>query len=199
MSPNKVYINWNYRIEFFSEWHCGSGLSAGADTDALVIKDGKGLPYIPGKTLKGLFREAAEEIVSLSNASNQSDLLKEAFGYFDESVDKSASAANMGKGDAFFSNAELPEAERDTIVDYGLQRHLFRRIASTAIGDKGIAVEGSLRSMETVIPCVLEGQIRNVSSDLSDLIRQSASYIKRLGVNRNRGLGRCQITLSQAD
>jgi hypothetical protein len=105
----------------------------------------------------------------------------------------------MGKGDAFFSNAELPEAERKIIVNNGLQRHLFRRIASTAIGDKGVAVEGSLRSMETVIPCVLEGQIRNVSSDLSDLIRQSASYIKRLGVNRNRGLGRCQITLSQAD
>ena len=42
----------NYKIEFFSEWHCGSGLSAGADIDALAIKDSDGLPYIPGKTLR---------------------------------------------------------------------------------------------------------------------------------------------------
>jgi CRISPR/Cas system CSM-associated protein Csm3 (group 7 of RAMP superfamily) len=199
MSPNKVYINLNYRIEFFSEWHCGSGLSAGADTDALVIKDGKGLPYIPGRTLKGLFREAAEEIVSLTNEPEQSALLKETFGYFDESADKAQSAANMGKGDAFFSNAELPKVERDAIVSNGLQRHLYRRIAQTAIGDKGVAVEGSLRSMETVIPCVLEGQIRNIPAELSNLMSQSARYIKHLGVNRNRGLGRCQITLNQAD
>lgn len=44
----------NIKIEFFSPWHCGSGLSAGADADSLVIKDTNGLPYIPGKTIKGL-------------------------------------------------------------------------------------------------------------------------------------------------
>ena len=32
----------NIKIEFFSPWHCGSGLSAGADTDSLVIKDTNG-------------------------------------------------------------------------------------------------------------------------------------------------------------
>ncbi len=42
------------KIEFFSPWHCGSGPSAGADADSLVIKDINGLPFIPGKTIKGL-------------------------------------------------------------------------------------------------------------------------------------------------
>lgn len=60
-----------YKIEFFSEWHCGSGLSAGADTDALVIKDSEGFPYIPGKTLKGLFREAIEELIELKDTSTE--------------------------------------------------------------------------------------------------------------------------------
>ena len=27
-----------YKIEFFSDWHCGSGLSSGADVDLLVVK-----------------------------------------------------------------------------------------------------------------------------------------------------------------
>ena len=53
----------DYQIEFFSQWHCGSGLSAGADIDLLVIKDKEGMPFIPGKTLKGLIREAVENLV----------------------------------------------------------------------------------------------------------------------------------------
>ncbi len=33
----------NYTITFYSPWHCGSGLSAGADVDALVVKDENGI------------------------------------------------------------------------------------------------------------------------------------------------------------
>ena len=52
----------DYSIEFFSYWHCGSGLAAGADVDELAIKDGDGLPYVPGRTVKGLLRDAAESL-----------------------------------------------------------------------------------------------------------------------------------------
>ena len=55
-----------YLIKFYNEWHCGSGLAAGADVDLLVIKDKNGLPFVPGKTMKGLMREAATDIVSFS-------------------------------------------------------------------------------------------------------------------------------------
>lgn len=57
----------NITIRFFSQWHCGSGTSAGADVDELVVKDKNGMPYIPGKTLKGLIREAVEDYVSFSS------------------------------------------------------------------------------------------------------------------------------------
>ena len=53
-----------YSITFHGDWHCGSGMAAGAELDALVIKDGRGFPYIPGKTIKGLLREQAEMLVS---------------------------------------------------------------------------------------------------------------------------------------
>ncbi|MDD2650440.1 MAG: RAMP superfamily CRISPR-associated protein, partial [Candidatus Cloacimonetes bacterium] len=52
-----------YQVKFLSDWHCGSGLTSGSDVDALVIKDQNNLPIIPGKTIKGLLREAAETIV----------------------------------------------------------------------------------------------------------------------------------------
>lgn len=48
-------IDVEYKITFFSNWHCGSGLAAGADIDELVIKDKDKLPYVPGAPLKGCF------------------------------------------------------------------------------------------------------------------------------------------------
>ncbi|MBK8390620.1 MAG: hypothetical protein IPL23_15620 [Saprospiraceae bacterium] len=42
-----------YKIEILSEWHIGSGLGAGAETDAEILKDYQGLPYIPERPLKG--------------------------------------------------------------------------------------------------------------------------------------------------
>lgn len=65
------------KIEFFSPWHCGSGLSAGADVDSLVIKDINGLPFIPGKTIKGLIREAVEDYAALRGLDMD---LEKAFG-----------------------------------------------------------------------------------------------------------------------
>lgn len=46
----------NYSIQIYTYWHCGSGLAAGADVDLLPVKNKKGLPYVPGKTIKGLVR-----------------------------------------------------------------------------------------------------------------------------------------------
>ena len=44
-----MIMDIKYKIEFFSNWHCGSGLAAGADVDALVVKDAEGLPYLLGR------------------------------------------------------------------------------------------------------------------------------------------------------
>ena len=65
--------NLTLKIQFFSPWHCGSGLSAGADTDALVIKNPQGLPFVPGKTIKGLVREALEDQEGLKGQEPELD------------------------------------------------------------------------------------------------------------------------------
>ena len=178
-----------YKIEFFSEWHCGSGLSAGADTDALVIKDSEGFPYIPGKTLKGLFREAIEELIELKDTSTEIEkkAFKNSFGYFSDNK------AEGKKGSIFFTNAELELKEQ--IKQAKAQCYLFRRITSTAI-DNGVAEANSLRSMETVVPCTLTGEILDIDDSLETLMKDSAMFIKRLGQNRNRGLGRCDIKIT---
>jgi len=175
-----------YTIEFFSDWHCGSGLAAGADVDALVVKDNNKLPFVPGKTMKGLIKEAVDNIVVYEKI-NKDDIIKKAFGYFDDK-DKSE------KGEMFFTNAELNEADAKTIIKENLQDFMYHSIASTAIDKDGIAKDHSLRKMEVVVPCKLEGYIKYVPSELVSEMISGLKFIKRLGVNRNRGLGRCKIT-----
>jgi len=175
-----------YKIRFFSEWHCGSGLSAGADLDSLVIKDKKGFPYIPGKTIKGLVREAVEDLVYF-RGNNKEQQIKEAFGYFEEKE------RSMNKGFCFFTNATLPEDQQEFVASKDLQRFLYRATSATAIGTDGIVVEHSLRKTETTIPCELHGEILDLPEAIGKEVVESLKLIKRIGLNRNRGLGRCQF------
>lgn len=179
-------MNIVYCIEFHTDWHCGSGLAAGADVDALVVKDEKGMPFVPGKTIKGLVREAVEEIRGFQPKST--DDLNDAFGFFDEDP------LTAKKGSMFFKNAVLNPEEYDAIVSNDAARFMCRDIASTAIDKDGIAMEHSLRKMEVVVPCTLYGKILNVPNELADEIIEAMKFIKRMGQNRNRGLGRCTIT-----
>ena len=173
-----------YEIEFFSNWHCGSGLAAGADVDALVIKDMNGLPYVPGRTLKGLLREAATIL------SDDKKTINTVFGV-------SGDEDGHMTGCAFFGNATLPPAEYQYIAEQGLAPHLYQTFASTSIDENGIAKDNTLRKIETVVPCKLEGEILNIPDGVEKMIEGAMHFIKRMGTGRNRGYGRCKITISK--
>jgi hypothetical protein len=170
-----------YSVTFLDYWHLGSGLSNGAKLDSSVIKDHDGLVYIPGKTLKGLTREMAE-------------LLQE-----DGFITRCFGKGGGRMGTCFFQNATIDHHTRQRIVENRLQEHLYTEIASTQISDAGIAVDNSLREIEVVIPITLYGEIWNVPNDCVDLLEQSLKMIKRMGLHRHRGLGRCTINILQKD
>ena len=178
------------KIEFFSDWHTGSGLSAGADLDLLVIKDKNGLPFIPGKTLKGLLRDAALTINELQPFND--DFITEVFGK--EAEDGKGIPSEPGN--ASFSNGELTQTLQENIKNSNSSKLLFRKISSTAIEKKGQAQEHSLRRMEVTIPLTLFAKIDLHSENkYEDDLLSCMKLIKRLGSGRNRGLGRCKISV----
>lgn len=190
-------MNLQYQITLHTWWHCGSGQSAGADVDLLVIKDSNGMPYIPGKTIKGLLREAAEELMcwqgdneGKAKVDKNSNFVK-VFGNFKDDKE------TMRKAESFFSNATIGPAEYEAIVARRLQHYLFNSIASTAIDKGGIADNGTLRKIEVTAPCILTGKIINVPDDMKGLLTDAANYIKSLGSGRNRGLGRCTFLANE--
>lgn len=185
-----------FKIQFLSEWHTGSGLTSGSDLDALVIKDQNNLPFIPGKTLKGLIKEACENYNRLSGGK-QDEIIQKYFGV-ESSTDDNPELTK--KGEAHFTNAEISDAFKKSILQNEnskkLSNHFYRAVASTAIGENGVAKQHSLRRMETVIPLVLYAKVLFLEDDkIRDLIGESMGMIKRLGQNRHRGLGRCSFEI----
>jgi len=163
-------------------------LAAGADVDALVIKDKNGLPYVPGKTIKGLVLESLE---TLYRSESDKISIEENLGCFDKNANKAT------QGYAFFSNAELSEEEQKAIVCNKVKDFLYNSLASTSIDDEGIAKRHNLHRMEVTVPCTLYGNIINVSDKFETMLGNSIKLIKRLGQNRNRGLGRCKFSIIQ--
>lgn len=177
----------HYKIHFFTDWHCGSGLAAGADTDMLVIKDRQDMPYIPGKTIKGLVKEALEDIKCFRGDVND-ELYRKALGYFDNKE-------TAEKGECFFTNAILEKNLQRAVFNNNLQEYFYRTVSSTSINEEGIAEPCTLRRMQTTIPCDLYGMILDVPREFDQRLKESLLYIKRLGQNRNRGLGRCVVSV----
>ena len=94
-------IQIKYKITFLSDWHAGSGLSSGADADEVVIKDDNNLPYLPGKTIKGLLKDVFNDFAEAQPELLQKDFIRNNFGEYIDTEKKSQ------MGGLFFSNAEL--------------------------------------------------------------------------------------------
>lgn len=53
------------RLELLSDWHVGIGAGIPGSTDRLVRKDEHGIPYIPAKTVTGVWRDACERVADV--------------------------------------------------------------------------------------------------------------------------------------
>ena len=184
-----------YNIKMLGYWHCGSGLSAGAEADSSVIKDADGLPFVPGKTIKGLLREAAMEMLNCHAIDE--NLMKAVFGYTSskESEYAQKKETRTYPGNARFSNAELAGPERDELKGT-LAPYLYDIIASTSIDPTtGTAETQTLRSIEVAVPVVLTGQIECADDAAKGLLMDCMKWVRSLGAHRNRGLGRCKFII----
>lgn len=213
LNPSKVYTV-TYRLKFYSEWHCGSGLGAGADVDALVVKDKNKLPYVPGKTIKGLIREAVENILRFEGWTKRKK--QDFIIVFGNSADRDwnilTGSDSKGinpqiKSLSFFTNVELEDSLKELILSdinnvEEAERYwhfLYNSVASISINERGVSESQHLRKLETVVPCELVGQILNVPGSFVPVLQKGMQFVKRLGQNRNRGLGRCDIIFESSE
>ncbi len=182
-------------IEILSYWHAGTGLGLGVLADAITLKDENRLPYLPGKTLKGLFREAFQILEDSGNIPSETTVK-----YFGEATSPDSEIINAESGCCFFTNANISKDLKNYLLERTNERDcLYETISSTKLNDKGMAEDKSLKTIEVCMPVTLSGIIETKESTNFDYFKKAAGLIRNLGSHRHRGLGRCKITVKQVE
>lgn len=188
-------------VTFHSWWRTSSGRSDGPHVDDCVERDASGLPFLPGKTLKGLFRDAAVQLAVLGHIDP--DRIEQAFGRHVEQTQEGAplyARFLTTAGTLRFGSAEMPAAWREwagsaPVEDQSILEALLDTRAMTAINERGVAKTGSLRAQQVVVPLTLYAGIQSDVAADRDLLIQCAPLIRSIGAGRNRGFGRVSFTL----
>ena len=165
-------------------WAVGSGKGGGNEVDSRIDRDSDGLPYIPGKMLKGLIKDVC---LRLKNAGNSNyDFVDEIFG----------SATTSGK--IYISDARLSPALRQALLkeeNAMAKGCLTRNVYSTAIDENGTAKNTSLRGYEVAVPMELQSAVEcECQKDVLERIKMAASkLVYAVGSHKTRGLGEVLI------
>lgn len=205
-----------------SPWICASGRGSGQLFDAVPVKDSEGLPFIPGRHLKGLLRFAVERLPPTRLGAEDEPptdgqvLASFLFGPASETGERDDLI-----GEAYFfgllrvSSACLGQADRSMVLGLSLterENALFMTSQSTAIErNSGQALGKSLRATQTAIPLTLYATIEaldhldiassqeeaNARRTWPDVIARALPLVRAVGANRNRGFGRVVMTVDR--
>lgn len=170
-------------------WAIGCGKGGGSEVDNRIDRDADGLPYIPGKMLKGLIKDACLHLKACGNANyNFVDVV---FGTATEGDGLNRTLTSQGK--IYISDARLSVALRSALSqNEAARQNLTRNIYSTAIDDStGTAKEGSLRGIEVAVPMRLESHIECDCSEAEMEFIKTATQklVNSIGAHKTRGLG----------
>ncbi len=204
-------MNYKIRVELKSDALIGSGEGFGAIIDTDVIFDDVGIPYIPGRRIKGCLRDSANEVYRMFEKSTISNFINLSKNGKDFAVINKVFGTPENPSCLNISNLTIEEYEnsktslkrlfkdcpailsKDEVVSFfAITRQ------QTKINDDGVADEHSLRTVRAVKKGnVFEGGIFINNSDLDTLklLWFACLNLRHLGTKRNRGFGEVECKL----
>jgi len=203
-------LSYQLRLTLLSDATFGRGDGVAGLVDAEVQHDEVGLPFLAGRTLKGLLgAECADIVVALENARPDQ---KERWRQASERLFGRSGAALEGEAILRVGVARLPEDLRSALRQEVRKGRLtpndilelvtaLRR--QTAMDAWGVPKENSLRTMRvilrgTVFRARLDFVVEPQHDDLA-LLAACVKALRRAGTGRNRGRGRIQAELLGKD
>lgn len=209
-------IEYQITIKMESDWHIGSGAGQPGNIDRLVKRDAANLPFIPAKTLTGIWRDACEQVAWGLDGGGTNNGWQKWVNYLfgdqpalpqedgnsplPEDIKQPIAAALSVR------KAELPETLRNALTGKELLKEALTFIKPGISIDPttGCTKTDFLRFEEVVrsgslleATCTLdESQLCPEQLLLAQaLLAAGAAFVERLGAKRRRGVGRCKITL----
>lgn len=204
------------RFEFLSYWQVSSGLGHEAAADSVVARDRDGLPLLPGKTIKGLLREAMDvagiprdRILRWFGSENPGVVAPTTTAAKQEEADNLQERGRYATqpGELWFGSATLPDTWRHWVrqsdapsVEKTLATlHAF--VASTSIDGSGVALDKTLRVAEVTVPMTLHGIVSGPEGDAQWIadVTDALPFLRAVGSRRHRGYGRVCCGLEEAE
>jgi hypothetical protein len=203
---------WHLRFRLLGWWHAGSGRGTGGAYDAAFLRSPDGLPWLPGRTCRGLLRDAVDTAAELGHVP--AELPVWAFGSPPPRLpeDRPGRGRHLRRarfetdpGALRIGSAELSpdwrawaRAARPEELDA-----FYEPLARTAIRD-GVARAHTLRTMEVAGPMELRAPVTLAGAapplpDWPDRIREALPFLRALGTGRHRGLGRVKVELCEGE
>ena len=195
-------------LELLSPALVGSGGGFGAVIDQDVVFDDTGLPYIPGKRVKGCLRDAALEVRDMFECARIGANLPET------EINKTFGIIGSGDSPALhFHDLTMEEYEPNRqwlrfleqepkyapfITREAVLRNYTDIRQQTRIEDDGTAANHSLRTLRVLRKgLVFSGvvEIREENRELHRILQLAAMNWRRFGTHRNRGFGEVRCTL----
>lgn len=181
-------------IGFDSEWLVAGGNSVLGTADMAPLRDTEDLPFLPGRTIRGILREAVATMDDCRGLDESAGWARRLFGQRLGAADTevkmySEGVLRIGSG---VLAAEI--ANRCRTADE--KRDLYSSIRRTALDESRVAKRHTLREMEVCIPglTLLADVSAPTGRDL-EVIGFACCLVRSLGHGRSRGLGRCRMRL----
>jgi CRISPR-associated protein Csx10 len=206
-------IKFTVKVEFERDWHVGLGAGRHGQADRLVVRDGCGLPYVPAKTLTGIWRDACERValgLDDNKPGHWCQWIEAIFGSQPQLLEGQNPQQFPRPALLSVRSAHYPGKLRELLSrpDRGALREAmtFLKPGVSIDPDTGQAKEDHLRIEEVSRGrCVLEAdaELDNDIASQTDTVEKvrallwaGAKMVERLGGKRRRGLGRCSLSFS---
>lgn len=181
------------QLDLLEFWHCGG------DTKGLgapVERDSSGLPFVSGRRLKGMLRDAVECCERLGQAPSGC-----AIRLFGGPVPDEGGAGGFRPASLRVSDARLPQGLRAWLAvpkNEACRRALFRELFFAEEATPKAGRDFRLRGLEVAVPVALEAEIALIGeasavSDWAGIIATALPLAVAVGSHRSRGLGRCAL------
>ncbi|GAA5530184.1 RAMP superfamily CRISPR-associated protein [Herpetosiphon gulosus] len=184
------------KIELKSDATFGRGDGIAGLVDVEVEQDSFGLPYLRGRTLKGLWREECENLIAVHpNGEALQRACNTLFG-IGGSTTKATGLLQVG-------DACLPDPVRVAVQQAQLKPHevltsLTGVRRQTKIDDEGIADDYTLRAMRVILRTttfISPITCPSLSQAQEAILLAGCYALRHLGTSRNRGRGEVECRL----
>lgn len=190
-------------IRLFDYWHAGTGRGSGPVVDAEVARTPAGLPYLPGKTVRGLLREGVQLAEESGLPEVPAGTTERLFGKPPQAMEKAevGSLPDVASEEGVVRVSDATLGRKYEIwaeqAEAAVAESLFEEVAATAIDEMGQVKPKTLRVIEVAVPVDLEATLY-LPADDAETPRQLAAglgFLRGLGTQRRRGLGRARFAL----